>query len=284
MDDLRVEQRPGVDAVSEAELSSRTEASVQRRLRRRQFVLRFVSVVLLVALWELVSRLVPYKAIVSPGETMATIWRELVSGELMTNLGFTMRRVAIAFGLAMLLGTLIGVGIGAYRVVDSLLSIWVTVFITVPGLIWLVVGYVAFGIRGDGGAIFGVVTMVTPTVMVTVVQGTKALDRHLSEMARSYGHGTRSMLTRVVLPQLLPYEFAAARYGLALTWHMVLFAEIIGRPNGFGFKIYFNYQISFIPGIWAYGIAFVIIALFLEYGVLATLQRRLFRWRQESTI
>lgn len=284
MDELRVEQQLPIDSDSEAELLSRAEASVQRGLRRRQLVLRFISVALLVALWEVVSRVVPFKAIVSPGETMSTIWRELVSGELLSNLGFTMRRVAIAFGLAMLIGTLFGVGIGAYRIFDSLFSIWVTVFITVPGLIWLVVGYVALGIRGDGGAIFGVVTMVTPTVMVTVIQGTKALDRHLSEMARSYRHGTRSMLTKVVLPQLLPYEFAAARYGLALTWHMVLFAEIIGRPNGFGFKIFFNYQISFIPGIWAYGIAFVIVALILEYGVLATLQRRLFRWRQESAI
>jgi NitT/TauT family transport system permease protein len=281
---MRVDPALAMDSAVEAETLTRAEASAQRWLRRRQLALRILSVVLLVALWETVSKVVPFKAIVSPGETMATIWRELASGELVTQLGFTMRRVAISFGLAMLIGTLLGVGIGAYRAFDSLFSIWVTVFITVPGLIWLVVGYVAFGIRGDGGAIFGVVTMVTPTVLVTIVQGTKALDRHLAEMARLYGHGTRSMLTKVVFPQLLPYEFAAARYGLALTWHMVLFAEIIGRPNGFGFKIFFNYQISFVPGIWAYGIAFVIIALFLEYGVLATLQRRLFRWRQEAAL
>jgi len=252
--------------------------------RRSRLVLQIVSVIALLAVWEVASRLVPFKAIVSPGETLGTIWHEIAEGGMVGNLGWTMRRVAAGFGLSMLIGTLLGLGIGAYRALDALFSIWVTVFITVPGLIWLVLGYVAFGIRGDVGAIFGVVTMVTPTVMVTIIQGTRALDRHLIEMARSFDHPTPAVIRRVALPQLLPYMFSAARYSLALTWHMVLFAEIIGRPNGFGFEIFFNYQISRAEGIWAYGIAFVLVALALEYGLMGAIQRRLFRWRPEARI
>ena len=39
-----------------------------------------------------------------------------------------------------------------------------------------------------------------------------------------------------------------------------------------------------IPGVWAYSLTFVAVALFLEFGVFANLQRYLFRWRQEARV
>jgi NitT/TauT family transport system permease protein len=269
---------------AEEEDLSREEAAARRKARRRRLLLYAASVVLLVVFWEVLSRVIPYKAIVSPRETFSRIALEFDQGELLTNLGFTMKRVAEAFSLAMVIGVVVGILIGSYRTVDALFSLWVTVFITIPGLIYLVIGYVAFGIGTDTGAILAVTAMVTPAVLVSIIQGTRALDRQLIEMARSYGHRRLTIVRRVVVPQLLPYIFGAARYALALTWHMVIFAEVIGRPNGFGFKIYFHYQTANIPGIWAYGISFVMVALLLEYGVMGTAQRYLFRWRQEAKL
>lgn len=272
-----------VPGIREQDLAA-TEALARRSLRRRQLALRVISVLLLLVLWELLSRVVQFHAIASPIKTVSTIWQEYQAGTLIENLGFTVRRVAEGFALSMVMGVAAGVAIGGYKTLDALFSLWVTVLITVPGLIYLVIGYIAFGIRDDTGAIFAVTAMVAPTVLVSIVQGTRALDHRLIDMARSYRHNTLSILWHVVLPQLMPYIFGAARYSLPLTWQMVIFAEVVGRPNGFGFQIYFNYQTSNIAGVWAYSFAFVIVALFLEFGVLAPLQRHLFRWRQATKL
>lgn len=261
-------------------MDSAAEATARRVARRRKILLRVASVILLVLLWAALSQVIPFKAVVSPWTTVQTIGHELNRGVLLPALGITMLRVAEAFALAMGLGIALGIALGSYGAVDALLSIWVTVAITIPGLIWLVIGYIAFGVRNDTGLLFAVTAMVAPTVLVAIMQGTRAIDRQLVEMARSYGRSTASIVGRVIVPQLLPYIFAAARYGLALSWQMVIFAEIIGRPNGMGVQIYYNYQTSNIPGIWAFGFTFIAVALFFEFGVLANIQRYLFRWRQ----
>lgn len=260
------------------------DAVARRAARRRYRWLRVLSVALLIGFWQLMSMVIPYEAVVSPADTLRELWDELTEGDLLPALAITLQRVIECFALAMVIGTLLGILIGAYKTVNALLSVWVIVLITVPGLIYLVVGYVAFGIQGDTGAIFAVTLMVTPTVLVSIIQGTQALDRKLIEMARSYGRGRVTVVRSVVIPQLLPFIFGAARYALALTWHMVVFAEVIGRPNGIGFQIYFNYQIVNIAGIWAYGLTFVLVALFIEFAVLGNLQRYVFRWRQEATL
>jgi NitT/TauT family transport system permease protein len=272
-----------IPALREEDLAA-AEVVSRRSLLRRQLALRTLSVLLLLLLWELLSRIVQFHAIASPAKTLSSIGEEFHAGTLMINLGFTLRRVAEGFALSMVIGVAAGVAIGAYKTLDALFSLWVTVLITVPGLIYLVIGYIAFGIRADTGAIFAVTAMVAPTVLVSIVQGTRALDHRLIDMARSYRHNTPSIFWRVVLPQLAPYIFGAARYSLPLTWQMVIFAEVVGRPNGFGFEIYYNYQTSNIAGVWAYSFAFVAVALFLELGVLAPMQRRLFRWRQDAKL
>ena len=258
------------------------DAAARRAARRRRLVLRCISVVLLFMLWTVLSQVVPFKAVVSPLETAQTIDHEFSTGVLLPALGVTMLRVAEAFVAAMVLGIAFGIALGSSGTLEALLSLWVTVAITIPGLIWLVIGYISFGVRTDIGALVAVTAMVTPTVLVSIMQGTRAIDRQLIEMARSYGHDTSSIIRRIIIPQLLPYILSAARYGMALTWQMVIFAEIVGRPDGMGVQIYYSYQTSYIPGIWAVGLTFVAVALFLEFGVLGNVQRYFFRWRPEE--
>ena len=118
-----------------------------------------------------------------------------------------------------------------------------------------------------------------PTVVVTVREGAKAVDRDLMEVARVYRVARLTTLRKVYLPQLYPYLMASARSGLALIWKIVLVVELLGRSNGVGFQLNIFFQFFDIASILAYILAFAAVILVLEAAALRPLEQRLNQWR-----
>ena len=110
-------------------------------------------------------------------------------------------------------------------------------------------------------------------------EGARALDEVLIDMARSFRMGRGTTLRHVVLPQLYPYLFGAARSGLALIWKIVLVAELLGRSDGVGFQIQVYFQLFDVTGILAYTLAFIVVVQLIEWLALQPLERRANQWR-----
>ncbi len=138
--------------------------------------------------------------------------------------------------------------------------------------------YVWFGLS-EVTAIAAVALNKLPSTAVTIREGARALDQGLIDMARSFRMGRGAILRHVVLPQLYPYLFGAARSGLALIWKIVLVAELLGRSDGVGFQIQVYFQLFDVTGILAYTLAFVAVVQGIEWGLLQPLERRANRWR-----
>jgi NitT/TauT family transport system permease protein len=117
-------------------------------------------------------------------------------------------------------------------------------------------------------------------VVVTVREGTRALDRDYLEMAESFSLSRRKILFDVVLPQLYPFIAASARTGLALIWKIVLVAELLGRSNGVGFQLNLFFQLFDIAAILAYAFAFILVMQAAEVFLLQPVERRINRWRR----
>jgi NitT/TauT family transport system permease protein len=99
-------------------------------------------------------------------------------------------------------------------------------------------------------------------------------------MAESFRMTRWRTLRHVVLPQLSPYVFAAARNGLSLIWKIVLVVELLGRSNGVGFRIQVYFQLFDVTRLLAYTLAFILVMQAFEWSVMQPLERRANRWRQ----
>jgi NitT/TauT family transport system permease protein len=241
---------------------------------------RLLSLITLLALWQAAATLVADPGLLpSPFATFRAGYAELMRGELLFHVGITLARVAVAFALAMLIGSAIGIVLGRSPVLDQIFSGWLVIGLNLPALVTMVLCYVWFGLT-EVAAILAVTINKVPTVAAIVREGTRALDRPLFEMTQVFGVKPIRVLTRVILPQLAPSLMAAARAGLALTWKIVLVVELLGRPNGVGFQIrtFFNY--FDIASILAYSLAFIAAVIAIEAFVLQPLDRRLGRWRR----
>jgi NitT/TauT family transport system permease protein len=241
---------------------------------------RLLSLIVLLILWQVAATAVADPGLLpSPLATLRAGYAELVRGELLFHVGITLARVAVAFALAMLIGSAIGIVLGRSPMLDQIFSGWLVIGLNLPALVTMVLCYVWFGLT-EVAAILAVTINKVPTVAAIVREGTKALDRPLFEMTQVYNVKPTRVLTHVILPQLSPSLMAAARAGLALTWKIVLVVELLGRPNGVGFQIRTFFNFFDIASILAYSLAFIAAVIAIETFLLQPIDRRLGRWRR----
>jgi NitT/TauT family transport system permease protein len=241
---------------------------------------RLISVVALLALWQAAAMAVGDPAMLpSPIATFEAGYAELMRGELLFHVAVTLARVTVAFTLAMLIGTAIGIALGRSPALDQIFGGWLVLGLNMPALVTIVLCYIWFGLT-EMAAILAVTINKVPTIAAILREGTKALDPGLFEMTRVFQVKRRRVFTRVILPQLGPSLMAAARAGLALTWKIVLVVELLGRPNGVGFQIRTFFNFFDIASILAYSLAFIAAVIAIEAFVLQPIDRRLGKWRR----
>ena len=228
--------------------------------------------------WALLSLFADPRILPGPAVVARVVAREAATGELFFHLGMTLWRVAAAFILAMVVGGAIGLWLGRSRLADRILDPWLILFLNIPALVVIVLAYIWFGLN-ETAAIGAVALNKIPNVVVTLREGSRALDPAYSEMAQVYRFSRLRVLRDVVLPQLQPYIAAAARSGVALIWKIVLIVELLGRSNGVGFQIHLYFQLFDVAAILAYTLVFVAVMLLVEFFMVQPLEKRATRWR-----
>ena len=241
-------------------------------------ILRLLSFIALIAVWALAAIIVNDRTLPDPLVVIGIFIDEIFNGELLKHLGITLYRVIISFFLAMSIGTFLGIIMGSRKNINLVLDGWNLLFLNIPALVTIILCYVWFGLT-DIAAIIAVSLNKIPNVIVTVREGAQAVDRSLLEVAKVFKVGPKKTFFKFFLPQLYPYIMAAARGGIALIWKIVLVVELLGRSNGVGFKLHEFFQFFDIASILAYTLAFVAVMVFVEYCIVAPIERKFTNWR-----
>ena len=197
---------------------------------------------------------------------------------MLYHLGITLWRVILAFSIAMLVGIGLGIAMGSRKNVNIMLDGWHILLLNTPAIVTIILCYVWFGLN-EIAAITAVALNKIPNVLVTVREGTRAIDTKLLEVANVFKVGKTKKFFKFFLPQLYPYIMAAARGGIALIWKIVLVVELLGRSNGVGFKLNEFFNLFDIASLFAYTLAFVAVMVFVEYAIVNPIERRLNKWR-----
>lgn len=250
-----------------------------RRTMIAEPVVFAVSTAAMLALWVAAAWIAADPmTLPSPGAVAVTLAGEAETGALWRHMAATVLRVAWAFALAMGIGAGLGILFGLMPRLNRWADPWIVVALNLPALVVIVLCYLWIGLN-EVAAVVAVSFNKMATVLVTVREGTKALDPRVAEMARVFGMRRAAVLRHVILPQLAPYLAASARNGLAIIWKLVLVVEFLGRSSGVGFQIHYYFQLFDVAHVLAYALSFVALMLALEYAAVQPLERRAARWR-----
>lgn len=244
----------------------------------RGWLWRSASLIGVAAVWEIAARLAGSNMLPTPVAVLAVVYRDTRSGQLPLELGITLLRVVAAFVVAMTVGTVVGFMMGRLRKLNLLLDGPLMLALNIPALVIIILCYLWLGLT-EVAVVVAVALNKIPVVVVTTREGSRAIDTRLLAVAQVYRLPRTVTFCRVILPQLYPYLIASARNGLALIWKIVLVAELLGRSNGVGFELSVFFQYFDITSILAYTLAFAVVVMVIEAGVMRPLEKRVMRWR-----
>jgi NitT/TauT family transport system permease protein len=103
------------------------------------------------------------------------------------------------------------------------------------------------------------------------------LPREQLVKAQTLGASTWQIVTRVVLPQVLPRLVSALRLSLGPAWLFLISSEAIAATEGLGYRIFLVRRYLAMDVILPY-VAWITLLAFLFDYLLQRLSRRAFDW------
>ncbi len=205
----------------------------------------FVMLALILTVWQMLC--------MKPGATLPSptkIWNEaydlivdpfFIAGPQDIGLGWrvltSLQRVAIGYGIAgvigIMLGTIVGQSVWAMRGLDPIFQI----LRTISPLAWLPISLAAFR-DSQPSAIFVIfITSVWPIIINTAV-GIRNIPQDYRNVAAVLRLNHLEFFWKIMIPSAAPYIFTGLRIGIGLSWLAVVAAEMLTGGVGIGFFIW----------------------------------------------
>jgi NitT/TauT family transport system permease protein len=118
---------------------------------------------------------------------------------------------------------------------------------------------------------------------LNIIQGTKAVDSDLVEMAHTYGASELTIMRSIILPSLIPYVLAAGRVAIGVAWQVTLFTEYLMGVKGIGFQLQSYIGLSQTANVYSWGIIVVLLTIFFEYALFRPIESVLTRHTRRAS-
>ncbi len=193
-------------------------------------------------------------------ERFLLLFRE---GGLFGRILFSLTRIALGFFGGLCAGLLLAVLSSASHTVEVLLRPYLFTIKSIPvasfvvlALFWFTAGPIALVIS---------FLMVLPIVYTNVLEGIKATDPAMLEMAEVYSLNFRRRLVYLYVPSIKTPLLSACRIALGLAWKAGIAAEIIGIPDGsLGERLYLSKIWVETDTLLAYTLVIIAVSLLFE--------------------
>lgn len=249
----------------------------------RNVVLWFAPIVGFILLWELLASFGFLNPILIPGPVRVgqAVSDYFTSGVIWEHLFASLRRAALGFSLAVVLGLFLGVLIGRVRTIDRFIGPLIEVFRQLPPLAIFPVLIILLGLGFRSQVAIVLWASLWP-ILLNTISGTRETDPVLIKAARSLGCSRFQTFSKVVLPSAVPTIATGLRLGGSYSLLVLVAAEMIGANSGLGFLIV-NRQYNFlIPEMYASIAILAVLGTIVNFALVA-FERRMTRWRQETS-
>jgi NitT/TauT family transport system permease protein len=158
------------------------------------------------------------------------------SGRFLADLYASVIRVGLGFSLAVVIGIPLGMLSGRLFYVNRMLSPSINALRAVPGISWLPLALVWFGI-GLRATVFLVAAAAFFPVYLNAVAGARQVDPVLYRAGAMMGVTRFRAIFTILMPSAIPHIMTGLRLGLGIAWAYLVLGELTGVPNGLGAAI-----------------------------------------------
>jgi ABC-type nitrate/sulfonate/bicarbonate transport system permease component len=257
----------------------------------RKVALGIGPVIVVLALWELVTRLgaspffPPPTAIIAnayelwfTGPAWALFTTDLVWRDVMPSFG----KALLGWLLASLLGIVIGSIAGYWPRAAAFLDPVVDFIRSLPKPALVPIFLIILG-GGDVMRVAFIVIGCAPPVLLNAMQSVRAIDTTFKETTKAYHIGGWRTYFRVILPAASPGIAAGMRISLSLALILMVVSEWMLVNSGLGFFLLNAQRFFELTDVWSAMLLLGIGGYVLNVVFVAT-EKRVLRWHRATTM
>ena len=243
------------------------------------WVRRCLSLLALVSVWELLSRLAVINPFYAPPPSDVTrvvlaLFRE---GRILNHLEATFSAALAGLLVGVGLGIVLGFAASLIPLVAEILEPIMMFLNAVPRVILAPLFVIWLGIELPSKVALAVV-LVAVLVFFAVYSGIKDVDQLLVDRVRTLGGGRMILLREVYIPSVTAWVLGSLKVAVGFAFTGAVVGEFVAATRGLGYLLQFA-QSTYNAAL-TIGLIFLIMAFVLLLFVCAeALEHRLLRWR-----
>ncbi|MBQ1088043.1 ABC transporter permease [Streptomyces sp. B93] len=223
----------GLDALDSAPAGS-GRVPLGRLLRERVLPPLAAAVVVLL-LWQAVyeAEVKPDYLLPSPADVWGALSDQWYEGTLLSTVWTSMERGALGFAVAVVLGTALGLLLGAVRPLRFAVGPVLSGLQSLPSVAWVPAAVVWFGLTD--ATIYAVILLgAVPSIANGLLSGVDQVPPLYLRAGRVLGARGPARVRHVLLPAALPGYLAGLKQGWAFAWRSLMAAELIASSPELG--------------------------------------------------
>ena len=211
-------------------------AARRRKAATQNLVIRLISLTIFLSLWQIAAMNVDPVLFTSPWKVAVAAVDMLRSGELWASLWPSLVVLLMGLSLAIVFGTLLGLTLARFRIMDVGLTVYITFLYSIPSvaLVPLIVLWAGYETTAKVIILFlfGFFPMV-----INTYQGVKSVDPKLLEVGRAFRCSERQLWANIVLPGALPFIVTGIRLAVGRGMIGMVLADLYTAISGIGYLI-----------------------------------------------
>lgn len=184
----------------------------------------------------------------------------------------SLKRVAIGFGMAALVGIPLGFMIGRFAFLSRMAAPVISLLRPVSPLAWLPIGLLVFKAANPAAIWVIFISAIWPMVINTAV-GVSKVPQDYMNVAKVLNLSEWKILTKILLPSALPYVLTGVRLSIGVAWLVIVAAEMLTGGVGIGFWVWDEWNNLNVEHIIIAIFVVGIVGLLLEQGLIAIAKR-----------
>ena len=242
--------------------------------------IRFLSLVVVLIVWELYGRSVNPVLFTYP-TAIARAFVELVAkGELQRYLGQSLEVFLYGFVLAVIVGIPLGIFLARSTTLSLAVEPYLLAIYSTPMVAFIPLIVLWFGFRVTAKVVIVFLFMVFP-ILLNTQQGVKNLNQDLLEVARSFCSSERQLWRDLIIPSALPFILAGINLAIGRGLVGMIVAEFFTSVAGLGYMIV-QYANSFETAKLFVPIVVLMTLGVILIGLIKVIERKVAPWQSRE--
>ena len=241
----------------------------------------WILLVATLVLWQAICSAFNVSEFIFPSP--ARIWSQLLEfkGEIAKHAWRTYWVTMLGFGIAIVVGVLLGFLIGSSRLAYAAIYPLMTGFNALPKAAFVPILVVWFGI-GVGPAVLTAFLISFFPITVNIATGLATLEPELEDVLRVLGAKRWDVLVKVGLPRSMPYFFGSLKVAITLAFVGTTVSEMTASNEGIGYLLV-SAGSSMQMGLAFAGLVVVGAMAMVMYEFFSVLEKRITGWAHRGS-